>query len=114
MKQMSTISSRLIFAAAALMVMTAVATTAWGQTGALKLEENFSYTAGTLLSADGWTSFSGTGTNTQAVTVAGLTYAGYASSGIGLADTIVSTGDDESRTFASFPSGLTGGGTAVY
>ena len=48
----------------------------------LLLEENFSYTLGDTLSNNGWTAYGAIGTNPPLI-VAGLTYSGYASSGIG-------------------------------
>ncbi|GEM_PF-2322718 len=111
MKHVTNIATRLLFITAVIFLMTAMTTTASGQ---LKFEENFNYTAGTLLTANGWSAHSGT-TNFQKVAVAGLSYAGYASSGIGLADTIVSTGEDVNKTWATLGNGSgTGSGTLYY
>src|SRR5687767_15859473 len=45
--------------------------------------ENFDYPAGSAITANGWDTYSGTGTNPMTVTTPGLTYSGYAASGIG-------------------------------
>ncbi|HAZ03973.1 MAG TPA: hypothetical protein DCY97_17645 [Marinilabiliales bacterium] len=70
----------------------------WGQT---LLEENFDYTAGTFLTANGWTAHSGTGTAPITVVTPGLDFAGYIGSGIGNAASISETGEDVNRTFTS-------------
>src|SRR3972149_11550077 len=72
-------------------------------------KEDFSYTATTLLTANGWTAHSGAGTNTQKVTAAGLTYTDYASSGIGNASYFTTSGEDVNKTWASAPNGKTSG-----
>jgi len=65
------------------------------------LTEDFSYTTGTLLTANGYTAFSGAGTNAITVSAApGLTYAGSPSSGVGNAITMTTSGEDDSKTFA--------------
>ncbi len=64
------------------------------------LTEDFNYTTGTLLSANGYSSFSGTGTNNITVTSPGLTPAGSPSSGIGNAITMTTNGEDVSKVFA--------------
>ncbi|HEX8429394.1 cellulose binding domain-containing protein [Hymenobacter sp.] len=66
---------------------------------AMLLEENFAYTAGTLLTANNWTSHSGT-SNFIPVSNPGLSYAGYGASGIGNAATLTTTGQDVNRAFA--------------
>jgi beta-lactamase superfamily II metal-dependent hydrolase len=70
----------------------------------LLLEENFSYTAGTLLTANGWTNHSGS-TNLIPVSTPGLSYSGYASSGIGNAASLTTSGEDVNRTFTNQTSG---------
>jgi beta-lactamase superfamily II metal-dependent hydrolase len=70
----------------------------------LLLEENFSYTAGTLLTANGWTNHNGS-TNLIPVTTPGLSYSGYASSGIGNAASLTTSGEDVHRTFTNQTSG---------
>lgn len=72
---------------------------------ALLLTENFAYSAGTSLNGQGgWTSHSGT-TNPILVTSPGLSYPGYAGSGIGNAVTLTTTGEDDNVTFAGQSSG---------
>ena len=66
----------------------------------LLLEENFDYNAGALLSASGWSAHSGIGTNSPVAVTPGLTYAGYASSGVGGATLINNLGgEDVNRDF---------------
>lgn len=76
------------------------------------LSDDFNYTDGALLSANGWTAFSGAGT--QAVDVGtsnGLTYAGYSGTGgftgvvTGNAARLDNTGEDVNRTFTAVTSG---------
>ncbi len=106
MHHVSRLSVRLMFLLAIVILTGAMAATAWGQ---VKLEENFNYTAGTSMTANGWTAHSAGGTNPQKVAAVGLSYSGYASSGIALADTFVNTGEDLNKTFASFPNGAASG-----
>ncbi|WP_324671092.1 cellulose binding domain-containing protein [Hymenobacter sp. GOD-10R] len=65
---------------------------------AMLLEENFDYTAGTLLTANNWTSHSGT-SNFIPVTSSGLEYASYGASKIGNAASLTTTGQDVNRQF---------------
>jgi len=74
----------------------------WGQ---VLLQENFDYTAGTFLTANGWTAHSGTGTTPIQVVSPGLNFSGYASSGIGLAAGILNNGEDVNRAFTEQTSG---------
>ncbi|OUJ72679.1 cellulose binding domain-containing protein [Hymenobacter crusticola] len=62
------------------------------------LEENFAYTAGALLTANNWTSHSGT-SNFIPVTPSGLEYASYGASKIGNAASLTTTGQDVNRQF---------------
>ena len=64
------------------------------------LEENFNYTAGELLTANGWTAHSAAGTQPAIVGSTGLTYAGYPPSS-GLSGETVFSGpaEDVHRTF---------------
>jgi len=78
---------------------TAVGTT---PSTSLLLEENFDYTTGTLLTANGWTNHSGT-SNYIPVSSTGLTYTGYPASG-GSAS-LLTSGEDVNRTFVSQTSG---------
>ncbi|QJX47367.1 T9SS type A sorting domain-containing protein [Hymenobacter taeanensis] len=66
---------------------------------ALLLEENFEYTAGTLLTANNWTSHSGTGTKSVAVSATNLSYSGY-SANSGKSAALVANGEDVNRTFS--------------
>ncbi len=68
-------------------------------------EDNFEYTAATLLTANGWTAHSGGGTNSFTVASSGLSYAGYpANSGLA-AQTTGTSGEDVNRTFTAQTSG---------
>lgn len=71
------------------------------------LVEDFNYAAGALLTANNWTAHSGAGTNAVAVTAPGLTYTGYASSGVGNAVTLATSGEDVNRTFPVQATGST-------
>lgn len=71
----------------------------------LLLDENFSYTAATLLTANGWAAPSGAGTNDIPVTAAGLSYSGYPSSGMGHAASMLTSGEDVHRTYTPQTSG---------
>lgn len=76
----------------------------WGQT--LLLDENFSYTSGTLLSANGWTAHSGAGTNSvTVVSPLPVTYPGYSSSGIGNEVSLTTTGEDVNIGYTSTTTG---------
>jgi hypothetical protein len=90
----------------ALVVLLTLSTTAFGT---LLLEENFSYTVGTLLTANGWSAHSGAGSNPVLVTTPGLTYAGYTSSGIGEATTISGgsgSREDVNKAYGAQTSGI--------
>ncbi|OKL40010.1 T9SS type A sorting domain-containing protein [Pontibacter flavimaris] len=75
----------------------------------LALEENFSYTAATLLTDNGWTAHSGGTTNAIPVAATGLNYTGYGSSGIGNSAEIKANGQSIHRTFTPISPG-----TPVY
>ncbi|MGV3504080.1 MAG: T9SS type A sorting domain-containing protein [Adhaeribacter sp.] len=66
--------------------------------GQLLLEEPFDYPAGALLTDHHWSAHSGAGTRPLAVTGSGLSYPGYAASG--LAAALVASGEDVHRSFA--------------
>lgn len=102
MKRATTFHLRTILALVAICFV-AMGTSAWGQL----LTEDFSYTAGTLLTANGWSAHSGAGTNSETVTSPGLTYGGHAGSGVGNASSLAATGEDVNKTVATFPSGVT-------
>lgn len=78
-----------------------IAHTMYGQL----LTENFSYPAGQLITANGWTAHSAGGTNAITVTTPGLNYAGHPGSGVGNAVTMATSGEDDNRTFTSTNSG---------
>jgi hypothetical protein len=69
------------------------------------LTENFSYTSGQLLTANGWTAHSGAGTNALTVTSSGLTYTGHPGSGVGNAAAMTTSGEDANKTFTAITSG---------
>ncbi|MDR3610584.1 MAG: T9SS type A sorting domain-containing protein [Ignavibacteriaceae bacterium] len=65
------------------------------------LSEDFDYPASELLKAHGWTAFSGVDTNSITITSPGLSYPGYANSGIGNAVFLTTSGEDVYRKFDS-------------
>ena len=69
------------------------------------LVEDFPYTAGALLTDNGWAAHSGAGTNAIATVSPGLTLAGYPGSGIGNAVALTTSGEDVNRAFAVQSSG---------
>ncbi|MDD4602224.1 MAG: choice-of-anchor J domain-containing protein [Bacteroidales bacterium] len=71
----------------------------------LLMDENFSYPAGSLLTANGWVAHSGGGTQPITVSTGGLTFTGYVDSGIGNAALLDNTGEDDNK---SFPAQSTG------
>lgn len=70
------------------------------------LDENFSYTAGSNLTINGW-AVHGIATPTIAVSSASITYPGYLSSGVGEEVSMAVSGQDVNRTFTSQASGTT-------
>jgi len=70
----------------------------------LFMEENFVYTAGTLLMDNGWVRHSGTGTNPPSVADVNLSYPGYVPNA-GLAGQTLGNGDDVHKNFAPQTSG---------
>lgn len=70
------------------------------------LTEDFNYTAGTLLTANGWTAHSGSGISPQTVVTPSplLTYSGY-SGGSGNAVSMTTSGEDDNKTFTGVTSG---------
>jgi hypothetical protein len=66
--------------------------------GQTLLVENFDYPIGTLLTANGWTSHSGAGTQAIDVTT-GLSFPGYMGSEIGGAANLDNNGEDVNKTF---------------
>ncbi|HMK25883.1 MAG TPA: T9SS type A sorting domain-containing protein [Chitinophagaceae bacterium] len=75
------------------------------QASSQSLTENFSYTAGTLLTANGWAAHSGAGTNAITVTSPSLTYAGHPGSGVGNAISMTTSGEDDNKTFTAITTG---------
>lgn len=69
------------------------------------LTENFDYTTGAALTANGYTAHSGAGTNAISVSSPGLTYTGSTVSNIGGAASLVSSGEDINKTFTTVTSG---------
>jgi len=69
------------------------------------LEENFNYSAGSILTDDGWTITGTSVTNPITVTASTISYSGYASSGIGNEVSMLNTGQDVNKTFAAQTSG---------
>lgn len=72
----------------------------------LLLNENFDYTVGTLLTANGYTAHSGTD-NPITVTASTMTYPGYLSSGVGNEISLSSSAEDVNKTFSERTSGTT-------
>ncbi|CAN5729381.1 hypothetical protein BH11BAC4_BH11BAC4_13090 [soil metagenome] len=68
------------------------------------LTENFSYTAATALTSNGWVAHS-SGINPIQITTPGLTYAGHPGSGVGNAITLSTNGEDDSKTFTAVTTG---------
>ncbi|MFM7672274.1 MAG: beta strand repeat-containing protein [Bacteroidota bacterium] len=68
------------------------------------LTEDFTYTAGQLLTANGWTAHSA-GVNPITVTTPGLSYAGHPGSGVGNGVTMANTGEDVNRAYTAVTSG---------
>ena len=72
----------------------------------LPVVEDFNYTNSTNLTDNSWIAHSAAGTNPITVTSPGLTYEGYASSGIGNAVLLDNTGEDVSKLFGIESSGV--------
>ncbi len=69
------------------------------------LVDDFTAPVGTILSSANWSAHSGAGTNSENVVSPGLTYSGYASSGIGNAVSMATSGEDINRQFNILNSG---------
>jgi len=69
------------------------------------LVEDFTYTPGSALTANGWTAHSAGGTNTIVTSSPSLSLTGYPGSGIGNAVALTTSGEDDNRTFPSQSSG---------
>lgn len=68
------------------------------------LVEDFDYTIGSLLTANGWSAHSGAGTQAIDVTT-GLSFAGYKGSDVGGAANVDNNGEDVNKTFTAQTSG---------
>jgi len=75
--------------------------------GQAVLVENFDYASGALLTTNGWSAHSGSGTQAIDVIVPGLTFTGYPSSNIGGAAQIDNTGEDVNKAFTTQTTGTT-------
>jgi len=70
------------------------------------LVDDFTGTAGTNLTANGWTAATaGAGVAPPTISATGLTYTGYPSSGIGNKASVGTTGEDVTKTFTAISSG---------
>ena len=72
------------------------------------LSEEFSYTTGQTLTANGWTAYSAAGNNPVTVSSGSLSYTNYPSSGIGNSAQVIGTSsssEDVKKTFTSKTSG---------
>ncbi len=69
------------------------------------LVEDFNYTSGTLITANGWAAHSGAGTNAITVITPGLAYPGHIGSGIGNCVSMTTSGEDDNKSFSAITSG---------
>jgi hypothetical protein len=84
----------------------------WGQA---LLIENFDYTNGSAITANGWTAHSSGGTNPILVTnPSTISYSGYLSSGVGGEVTLVTSGEDDNKAFTAQTSGTVYSSFLVY
>ena len=93
----------LIFVAALLVMVlnfTSSAQKAMAEPTSLLLVEDFTYTAGSALTSNGWTAHSAGGTNTIVTSAPSLTMSGYPGSGVGNSVALATSGEDDNRTFA--------------
>ena len=72
--------------------------------GQIVFAEDFNYTAGTLLSANGWTAVSSAGTNPITVSTPGLSLTNYYANSGG-AVSLSGSGEDDNKTFTAQTSG---------
>jgi len=84
-----------------LLTLLTISFSGWSQL----LTEDFNYTAGQAITANGWTAHSVGGTNAILVTTPGLTYAGHPGSGVGNAVTLQSSGEDDNKSFTAVTTG---------
>ncbi len=87
-----------------LIIMLSLGYVGWGQT--LLLSENFDYTIGTDLTANGWNITGTTATPTVAVSASSITYSGYLSSSIGNEVSLATSGQDVNKTFTAQTTGI--------
>ena len=71
------------------------------------LIEHFDYTPGTILTANGWTAHSGTGTNPMSVGSTSLTFPTYSTPGIGGSGVCAGNGEDINFSFPEVTTGST-------
>jgi len=82
------------------------ASTPADQPDTILFTDDFTYAANSQLNGQGlWSAHSGAGTNPIAVTSPGLSYPGYAGSGIGNAVSLGTSGEDDNATFPAQSSG---------
>lgn len=95
--------SKVIAMMPVLLFLLFVSITGYGQL----LVEDFSYTNGTAITANGWTAHSSGGTNAILVTNPSTvcSYPGYLSSGVGGEVTFTTSGEDDNKTFTQQTSG---------
>jgi hypothetical protein len=94
------VNNGLLASGLSLAVLTLMGTTAQAT---LLLTEDFNYAAGTLLTANGWAAHTEANSNPQTVASSGLTYSGYAQSGIGKAAQLSTSGEDDDKAIPSLP-----------
>ncbi len=101
----------ILFVLAIALSTTLVSTNVFAQTPLLV--EDFTYPAGSLLTANGWAAQSGEGTNSLITSSPGLTLTGYPSSGIGNAVSMTTSGEDVNRAYPVQSSGTVYAGFLV-
>jgi hypothetical protein len=86
-----------------MLVLMLTSSVGWGQP---VLEENFNFTTTNLVGTNGWAQLGNAATpKIQVIDGNGLTYSGYASSGIGNAASLSTSGDDAIKSFTAQNSG---------
>jgi hypothetical protein len=90
----------LAFSVCAIFGHSVLAQKAATQPTALFLVEDFTYPAGSALTANGWTAHSAAGTNAIVTSAPSLTLSGYPGSGVGNAVSLTTSGEDVNRAFA--------------
>ena len=88
------------------MLLAAIVLIVWSLSASAQLlVEDFNYTAGASLTANGWSAHSGSGTNAVKTTTPVMTYTGYASSGVGNEITMTTSGEDDNKAFTNTTTG---------